>query len=542
MLGQTPDLAGSWYAVLYITLANRIMEPNQDPPSSPLPLKSNRRTFLRAAAGVGVAASARASSAPPNIVVIACDDLGYGDLSSYGSGIATPNIDSIGQQGIQFMQCDSSASVCTPARAGIMTGRYPNRYGLPRVLSPTDTYGLPASETTIAQMLKPAGYRTMCVGKWHLGSVVPFLPVNKGFDEWYGIPYSIDQGNRPLMHNTDVIEEPANLNNLTNRYTGWATNFISASAGSPFFLYLAHSFPHIPLAASQPFLGQSFQGLYGDVVQEIDWSTGQVLQALRSAGVDSNTLVIFTSDHGPWYQGSPGRLRGRKGETWEGGVRVPFLARFPDFIPPGQVVTNFITTMDILPTVASLTGAALPPLAPDGMDITPLLTGAQSSLSRGAFLYFNDVYLQAARLGTWKLHVTRFNMPAFTELPACGLLNLPLPSPELYHPYADPEEAHDRSDRNPGNVAQIRGLMDQMIQTFPGDVQNAWYNTLAQPLGGTPSGAYPAPASSSAAGRQFHLPVHGPATPPARALAGAAPPNPLNQPADSRKSGLPAGG
>jgi len=467
----------------------------------PKPRGTDRRTFLRtaaaAAAGIPVIpVSARASSRPPNIIVIAGDDLGYGDLSCYGSNIATPNIDSLAQQGMQFMQCDSASPVCSPARAGIMTGRYPNRYGIPRVMDVNDKYGIPASETTLPQMLKPAGYATMAVGKWHLGSIQPYLPINKGFDEWYGIPYSIDQGNRPLMHNTDVIEAPADLTTLTQRYTQQAVSFINRASGSPFFLYLAHSFPHIPLCASQPFLGKSFQGLYGDVVQEIDWSTGQVLQALQANGIDNNTLVIFTSDHGPWYQGSPGGLRGRKGETFEGGVRVPFLARFPGYIPAGTQNHSVVSTLDILPTVASLTGAALPPLPPDGIDLTQVLTGRAKDVTRDAFLYFNDVYLQAARLANWKLHVTRFNMPAFSQAPPCGRLSLPLPSPELYDVVMDPDEGHDRADRNPANVAQIRGRMDALIQSFPVDIQNAWANTLCQQVQGTPSGCYPIPQSS----------------------------------------------
>jgi len=459
---------------------------------------ASRRTFLKTAAGVAsvTVPSRAATSRVPNIIVIACDDLGYGDLSCYGSNIATPNIDSLAQQGMQFLQCNSSAPVCTPARAGILTGRYPNRYGLPRVLDVTDTYGLPASETTVAAMLKPSGYSTMCVGKWHLGSIPQYFPMNYGFDEWYGIPYSIDQGNRPLMHNYDVIQAPADLNSLTQFYTQQAVSFIQRSQGSPFFLYLAHAFPHIPLGASQPFLGRSFQGMYGDTVQEIDWSTGQLLQALRANGIDSNTLIVFTSDHGPWYQGSPGRLRGRKGETFEGGVRVPFLARFPSLIPAGQVSQTLVSTLDILPTVASLTGAAPPSNPVDGVDLSPVFTGKQTDLARDVFLYFNDVYLQAARVGTWKLHVTRFNMPAFTTPPACGRLSLPLPEPELYDVVADPDESRDRGDRNPGTVAAIRAQMDAAIQTFPADVQNAWYTTLQLRVGATPSGCYPIPTGS----------------------------------------------
>jgi arylsulfatase len=428
--------------------------------------------------------------------VIAGDDLGYGDLSCYGSRISTPNLDGMAQTGMQFMQCDSASPVCSPARAGILTGRYPTRYGIPRVLDTTDTYGIPASETTIAQMLKLAGYSTMAVGKWHLGSVSPYMPMDKGFDHWYGIPYSIDQGNRPLMQDSQVIEAPADLTTLTQRYTQQAVSYINRAAGSPFFLYLAHSFPHIPLSASQPFLGKSFQGLYGDVVQEIDWSVGQVLQALSANRIDNNTLVLFTSDHGPWYQGSPGGLRGRKGETFEGGVRVPFLARFPGFIPAGITSQAVASTLDILPTVASLTGAAPPPLPSDGVDLTPVLTGRAPQVSRDALLYFNDVYLQAARLGNWKLHMTRFNMPAFSQAPPCGRLSLPLPSPELYDVVMDPDESHDRADRNPANVAQIRNRMDALLQSFPTDIQDAWARTLGQQVQGTPSGCYPIQATT----------------------------------------------
>jgi len=456
---------------------------------------TGRRTFLKSAVGVAATAALTARAAPhqPNIVLIVCDDLGYGDLSCYGSGISTPNIDQMASEGVRFTQFSSASPVCSPSRAAWMTGRYPTRMGIPRVLDVNDPAGLPDSETTAAQMLKGASYATMCVGKWHLGSLPQYLPTNHGFDEFWGIPYSIDQGTRPLMHNTDIMQQPANLDDLTFRYTGWATDFIARSKGSPFFLYLAHSFPHIPLAASQAFQGRSFQGLYGDVVQEIDWSVGQVLQSLQANGLDSNTLVVFSSDHGPWYQGSAGGLRGRKGETWEGGMRIPFVARFPGYIPRGQVLSSFASSLDMVPTIAGLTGAPPPALPLDGIDIGPILTGRQSDLPREAFLYFNDVYLQCARLGNWKLHVTRFNAPAFSPVPACGLWNLPLTSPELYDVVADPDESHDRSDRNPSTVANIRARMDQLIQTFPPDIADAWTRTLSLPAQATPSGCLPIP-------------------------------------------------
>lgn len=452
---------------------------------------AGRRVFLKTAAGAALSVSARAQSRPPNIVLIVCDDLGYGDLGCYGSGISTPNLDQMSQDGVRFTHYYSASPVCSPARAALLTGRYAPRTGVTRVLGQDDTCGLAASETTIAQMLKGAGYSTMCVGKWHVGSQPQFLPTNHGFDEWYGIPYSHDMWPRPLMHNLDVIEQPADLSTLTQRYTGWAVDFISRQTASPFFLYMPHSCPHIPLAASRTFLGASGQGLYGDVVQEIDWSVGQVLQALAAAGQDRNTLVMFSSDHGPWFQGSPGALRGRKNDTWEGGMRVPFVARFPGLIPSAQTCDGLATSLDLLPTIASLTGAALPNTILDGLDVTPLLTGQQSALNREAFLYFNDIFLQCARLGPWKLHTTRFNASSYSPAPNCGLENLPLPNPELYNVVADPQESYDRAPRNPAVVADLLARMNRLVQTFPDTVVSVWNAAMATPVQNTPTGALP---------------------------------------------------
>ena len=295
------------------------------------------------------------------------------------------------------------------------------------------------------------------------------------------------------MVNMDVIEESARLDNFTLRYTQSAVDFITRSKDKPFFLYMAHSFPHIPLAASTAFAGKSLQGSYGDAVQEIDWSVGQVLQSIQANALDSNTLVMFSSDHGPWFQGSPGGLRGRKGETFEGGVRVPFIARFPGVIPGGQLCQGFATHLDILPTVASLTAAPPPANQLDGIDIRALLTGQETDLARDLFLYFNDVYLQCARVGSWKLHMARFNSPPFTAPPAEGRLNLPLPSPELYNLVFDPDESHDRSPRNAAVISDIRNRVLQALQSFPPDIMDAWNRTMALQVEGTPAGCSPIP-------------------------------------------------
>ena len=469
---------------------------------------TGRRSFLKlGVASVGGVLAAQERSLPsrsglqsrrrPNIILIYGDDLGSGDLGCYGSSFPTPNLDKMAAQGVTFRQCSSSNAVCSPARAGILTGRYPTRVSVPDVLQPTDTGGLSLAETTMADMLKTVGYATMCIGKWHLGSTPQYMPTNRGFDAFYGLPYSNDMAPLPLIQNTTVIEEPAVLNTLTQRYTQQAVSFISSSKNSPFFLYMPHTFPHIPLAASTQFLGQSGYGLYGDTLAEIDWSVGQVLAAVHDNGLDEDTLVMFSSDHGPWFQGSNRGLHGRKGETWEGGFRVPLIARFPGRIPEGHVCTSMATTMDILPTVAKLSGAALPSAPLDGYNIWPLMMGQQSGdgstpIVRDAFLYFDSWNLQCARLGPWKLHLARYNTPPWIPLPANWRMNLPLASPELYNLEDDPAETTDMASDHPDVVATITARVQAMVPTFPSAVQSAWANTMSEPPVYCPSGGWPA--------------------------------------------------
>ncbi len=451
----------------------------------------DRRSFLKATLAATLGGMARAQSSFPNIVFILADDLGYGDLGCYGSNIPTPNIDNMAAEGVRFEHFYSASPVCSPSRAALLTGRYPTRVGVPRVLMPWDQNGLSLSEITLPQVLKPLNYRTMCVGKWHLGSQPDYLPTNRGFDQFFGLPYSNDLWPLPLMSNTETLESPPVQETLTSRYTDQAINFIKNSNGSPFFLYLAHSAPHVPLAASGRFKGKSGLGVYGDVVAELDWSVGQVLGALKDNGLDNNTLVMFTSDNGPWYQGSPGKLRGRKGDTYEGGMREPFVARWPGRIPGGKTTRAMASTLDIFPTVAQLTGAGLPAQM-DGVDISPILTGQQDTVDRPPFLYFDNWNLQCARAGKWKLHVSRYNSASWGPDPPGGRMNLPLLQPELYNVEMDPEESYDLAGDHPDIVASIRSQMAAAIPTFPAQVQNAWNATINQPVQATWDGALPA--------------------------------------------------
>ncbi len=454
-----------------------------------LPL--NRRNFLRCAAGAAGATALQGAARTPNVIMILCDDMGYGDLHVYGSKLETPNLDRMAAEGMRFTTFYSANPVCSPSRAALMTGRYPTRVGVPRVLFPRDTEGLSLDETTLPQTLKKANYATMCIGKWHLGHTAKYLPTARGFDEYFGIPYSNDMKPRPLMHNTETLEEPAKLETLTPRYTEQAAKFIERSKDRPFFLYMPHTYPHIPLAASDRFRGKSKAGLYGDVVAELDWSVGEVLKTLRNNHLERETLVMFSSDNGPWFQGSPGRLRGRKGWTYEGGVREPFLAWMPGRVPSGRVSEAVGSMMDIHPTVAKLCGAPLPPKPLDGIDLWPAITGKASSVDRELLIYFDGWNPQCARWKHWKLHVARFNTFAYSPAPpVIGRVSLPLAKPELYDLDNDADESYDVADEHPEIVKQMTARLDHLLTGFPKEVQAAWAETRTRQTSGN-TGALP---------------------------------------------------
>ena len=374
----------------------------------------------------------------PNFIVIFCDDLGYGDLGSFGNpAIETPNLDRIAREGQKWTQFYSADPICTPSRAGLLTGRYPIRNGMTSaargVLFPDSSGGLPQDEITIAEVLKQKDYATAAIGKWHLGHLPQHLPMTQGFDSYWGIPYSNDMDgvrgrpnyrenaddpnyypdikhyNVPLMDGAKIIERPADQNTVTKRYNERAVDYIKANKDRPFFLYLAHTMVHIPLFVSEQFRGKSVRGLYGDTVEEIDWGVGMILDALRDDGLEKDTVVVFSSDNGPWlafktHGGSSGPLRAGKGTNFEGGQRVPTIFWGPGFVKPG-VVNGMGSTIDLMETFAALAGADAPnDRKMDGFDLSRTLSG-QSESARNEFHYWNRGKLHAVRSGPWKLHV-----------------------------------------------------------------------------------------------------------------------------------------
>lgn len=366
----------------------------------------------------------------PNIILINCDDLGYGDLSCYGSTVHdTPNLDKMAEEGIRFTDFYMASSVCTPSRGAMLTGCYPKRIGFGSfedghwVLFPGYRNGLNPNEWTIAKMLKDVGYNTKMVGKWHCGDQPEFLPTRHGFDEYYGLPYSNDMGRQagaprslpplPLLHNEEVLQEQPDQTGLTERYAEQSVRFIreNAKENKPFFLYLAHMHVHLPLYVAERFRKESRNGDYGAAVACIDWVTGVLMDELKRQGIDENTLMIFTSDNGSRndFGDSNGPLRGKKTTSWDGGFRVPCIMRWPGMIEGGIVSDEIVTSMDFLPTLAKFAGGSIPTdRMIDGLDLSHFILNPKEEASpRDTFFYFVAENLTAVRSGKWKLHVWR---------------------------------------------------------------------------------------------------------------------------------------
>lgn len=367
----------------------------------------------------------------PNIIVILTDDQGYADVGCYGAhGFKTPNADRMAKEGMKFTDFYVASGLSTPSRAALLTGCYPVRVDMDRVLFPDAKNGLNPDEVTIAEMLRESGYSTACVGKWHLGHQKEALPLQHGFDEFFGLPYSNDMvplvypgqyvpnnSDRaeypplPLIQGNDVLEENPLQKDLTTRYTEYAVSYISKKKEEPFFLYFAHSMPHVPLAVSDKFKGKSHQGMYGDVIMEIDWSIGEIYKALKENGIDDNTLVIYTSDNGPWLQmgnhgGSADPLSLGKGNTFDGGQRVFCLMTWPEVIPAGTVCSEMASAIDFLPTFAHIAGGKLPKNKIDGLNIYPLLAAEKNAVSpHDAIYFYGGSAPHAIRVGNWKYHV-----------------------------------------------------------------------------------------------------------------------------------------
>jgi arylsulfatase A len=444
---------------------------------------------LRAFVSLLVCTAFAAAADTPNVVVIFADDLGYTDLGCYGAkGWATPHLDSLAKDGVRFSDFRVSQPVCSASRASLLTGCYANRLGIHGALGPNATHGIADAETTLGELFKSKGYATAAVGKWHLGHLPRFLPTRHGFDSYLGLPYSNDMWpahptnktfpKLPLIDGDKTIDDDVTADDqakLTTRYTERAVKFIADHKAKPFFLYLAHSMPHVPLFVSEKHKGKSEQGLYGDVIQEIDWSVGQVLAELKRQDLEKNTLVLFTSDNGPWlgygnHAGTRGNLREGKGTVFEGGVRVPCVARWPGQIPAGTVQSEPLMTIDLFPTFARLIGAELPKLPIDGKEAWPLFASEKGAKCphEAYFHYYGTNQLQAVRSGKWKLilphtatQVLEDRTPGADGKPG-GYKQLKIETAMLFDLTADVGETKDVAADHAEVVKKLTGLADAM--------------------------------------------------------------------------------
>ena len=450
------------FTVLY--LAGRVLLYRQVDDQQHLALK---RAYLEQ-----ISAQKKELSARPNVVVILFDDLGYGDIGAYGGeAIATPHLDRLAAEGLLFTNGYSPSPYCSASRAGLLTGRYAVRSGLDHVVQVPGSWQdtlerlgglnrrLPAEEITLAEVLQATGYATAIVGKWHLGDESPSLPTDMGFDSFYGLLFSNDQGKPVVWNNRDMIEHhPIDQTTLTRRYTKRAVTFIEENRDRPFFLYLPHTFPHIPLQVGAERLGGSEAGLYGDVVEELDWSTGAVLDALERTGVADNTLVVVSSDNGPWFQGSPGGVRGRKFDVFEGGMRVPFIARWPGHIPPGEVDEDLVVAIDLFPTILELSGVPEPTdRVIDGTSLVHRFGGGGGD-PHGPVWFHQVGHLRGVREGRFKYH-DRHRVP-FGNPPDFRVGFWVPRGPWLFDLELDPDESYDVSARHPETFERMGKMLE----------------------------------------------------------------------------------
>ena len=434
-------------------------------------------------------------SAPPNIILIVADDMGYGDLSCYGQQAwNTPRIDELASQGARFTDFYVPTPYCAPSRATLLTGKYPFNHGLmdnpaPDATAYLDTIGLSLNETLISQLLKEKGYATTCIGKWHLGHQTQFLPTQRGFDSYYGIPYSNDMRPVHLLQDEKVVEYPVVQSTQTKRYTEKALDFIEKQKDQPFFLYLPHAMPHKPLAPSTNFYTPNTkEDLYADVTRELDTSVGMIMDKVKALDLEENTIVIFMSDNGPWFGGSTGGLRGMKALTWEGGLRVPFMIRWPGKIPSGQVIKEPMASIDIVPTLLKVAGVNASGKAKwDGYDMIPVLTQSAKTPHEAVYgMFHHEVYV--VRSGPWKLHLkTQTHTPDYmaenwvdprgpdgvTILGPCaqplsdqfpGLLSGADPqSNMLFNLETDPGEQRNVADEHPKVVRKLTKMYNEIM-------------------------------------------------------------------------------
>ncbi|MFT5350214.1 MAG: arylsulfatase A [Planctomycetota bacterium] len=408
----------------------------------------------------------QAASDRPNIIIILADDLGIGDLSINGSPIRTPNIDRLAKEGAYLNNFYASANVCSPSRAGLLTGRYPIRMGMAdSVIEPDSTHGLPKSETTLPEILKFNGYQNVLIGKWHLGHTAEYWPTEHGFDYFYGLPYSNDMTPLALYRGEQIIEQPVNQSTLTQGYTKEALDFIDTNKEQPFFIFLSHTFPHIPLYASAKFKGKSTAGIYGDAVEELDWSVGEVIKALKKHNLSKNTLVLFTSDNGAWFEGNNGAFRDMKGLTWEGAYRVPLIAWWPGNVKPGTLSSGISMNIDILPTISALIHHRSEDSRPlDGRDIWSLLQGSNTSPHETLYL-FNNEDISALRTQDWK-YITRAyyktNYIAFDRIKEKMGFDYEL----LFDMRSDMPERYSQAENRPEIVKQMITMLEQGREIF----------------------------------------------------------------------------